>query len=70
MQYDAPRLLIETHDAEEFEAVKQRVQASAPIFVESRRRLTLSTGALPPDKQRELESMGAVIRAEVSYDLD
>jgi hypothetical protein len=70
MQHDAPRLLIETRDAEQFEAVKQRVRGSAPIFVESRRRLTLSTGVLPPEEQRALESMGAVIRPEASYDLD
>ncbi|MDF2973225.1 MAG: hypothetical protein K0R61_3675 [Microvirga sp.] len=70
MKYNAPRLLIETRDVETFEAVKRRVQASAPIFVESRRRLMLSTGPLPPDKRRELEAMGAVIRAEVVYDPD
>jgi len=67
---DAPRVRIKARDLAHLEEVRREVASEVPIYVESRQRLTLSTGPLPDAVQERLEELGATVRPELRYDLD
>jgi hypothetical protein len=57
-------------DAENFNVVRQLVKGTVPIYVESEKRLTLSTDELPQELRSRIEDSGATVTEEQQYDLD
>jgi hypothetical protein len=50
--------------------VRDLVGDSVPVYVESEKRLTISTGDLSPELRGQIEAAGAEITREEQYDLD
>ena len=64
------RFKIKSMNAENFTAVRQLVKGTVPIYVESEKRLTLSTGELSRELRSQIEDSGATVTEEQQYDLD
>lgn len=70
MPQSVQRYRVKARDQEQFEEIKRALEGNTAIYVVSRKRLTLSTGAIPSATRAEIEASGAQISPEVQYDLD
>ena len=70
VEISAMRFKIKSIDAENLEAVRRLVKGAVPIYVDSEKRLTLSTGELSPELRSQIEDSGATVTEEQQYDLD
>jgi hypothetical protein len=64
------RYKVRARDPNQFEWIRKKLEGKTSIYVASRKRLTLSTGAIPADTRAEIERAGAEIAPELRYDLD
>jgi hypothetical protein len=70
MAEEIDRFRVRARDADQLRRIRAKLEGKTAIFVESRKRLSLSTGAIPPDTRAEIEAEGAEVSPEVQYDLD
>jgi hypothetical protein len=70
MPQSTQRYRVKARDPEHFEKIKQALAGKTAIYLESRKRLTMSTGAIPSATRAEIEAEGAQVSPEIQYDLD
>ena len=70
MPHSTQRYRVKARDLKQFERIRKTLEGKTAIYLESRKRLTMSTGAIPSSTRAEIEAEGAQVSPEMQYDLD
>jgi len=70
MSQSTQRYRVKARDPAQFERIKKTLEGKTAIYLESRKRLTMSTGEIPSATRAEIEAEGAQVSPEIQYDLD